>query len=268
MLLPFGQFQTIVPLAAWLAPIFLLRFSRTQRALIALPVLALVHYLAAVVSMRGGLIPGETLAFYALGGALGVLPYVADTALVRRVPGWARTLVFPAAAVVLDWAFGLTSWGTLGSLAYSQFGFASLTQLASVTGIWGIVFLIMWLAPVTNEVWERGFQWATLRSSVIPLTAVLLTALVLGGARLAFFNPTVPTVRVAALAADRALRDSDQQARVIEISWRGRASRRRLVHGSSVGRRPLQPSIRRTRPRSFAARESLRAKSVSTCSWA
>jgi hypothetical protein len=88
MLLPFGQFQTIVPLAAWLAPIFLLRFSRTQRALIALPVLALVHYLAAVVSMRGGLIPGETLAFYALGGALGVLPYVADTALVRRVPGW------------------------------------------------------------------------------------------------------------------------------------------------------------------------------------
>jgi apolipoprotein N-acyltransferase len=216
MLLPFGQFQTIVPLAAWLAPIFLLRFSRTQRALIALPVLALVHYLAAVVSMRGGLIPGETLAFYALGGALGVLPYVADTALVRRVPGWARTLVFPAPAVVLDWAFGLTSLGTLGSVAYSQFGFLSLTQVASITGIWGIVFLIMWLAPVTNEVWERGFQWATLRSSVIPLTAVLLTALVLGGARLAFFNPTVPTVRVAALAADRALRDSDQQARVID----------------------------------------------------
>jgi apolipoprotein N-acyltransferase len=216
MLLPFGQFQTILPLAAWLAPVFLLRFSRTQRALIALPVLTLVHYLATLVSMRGGLIPGDMLAVYALGGAVGVLPYVADAALVRRVPAWARTLVFPAAAVVLDWAFGLTSWGTLGSLAYSQFGFLSLTQLASVTGIWGIVFLIMWLAPVTNEVWERGFGRATLRWSIVPLTAVLLFVLLLGGVRLAVFNPTVPTVRVAALAPDRALRESDQHARVID----------------------------------------------------
>ena len=215
MLLPFGQFQTIVALTAWLAPVFLLRFSRTQRALIALPVLTLVHYLATLVSMRGGLIPGDMLAMYALGGALGVLPYVADTALARRVPAWARTLVFPAAAVVLDWAFGLTSWGTLGSLAYSQFGNLALTQLASVTGIWGIVFLIMWLAPVTNEVAERGFGWDTLRWSLVPLATVLLV-LLLGGVRLAVFNPTVPTVRVAALAPDRALRESDQHARVID----------------------------------------------------
>jgi apolipoprotein N-acyltransferase len=178
--------------------------------------LALVHYLAALVSMRGGLIPGETLAFYALGGALGVLPYVADSALARRVPGWGRTLVFPAAAVALDWAFGLTSLGTLGSIAYSQFGFLSLTQLTSVTGIWGIVFLIMWLAPVTNEVWEHGFGWATLRTTVVPLAAVLLLVLLLGGLRLAFFDPTVPTVRVAALAPDRALWDSDQHARGID----------------------------------------------------
>jgi apolipoprotein N-acyltransferase len=216
VLLPFGQFQTIVPLAAWLAPVFLLRFARTQRARLALPILALVHYLATVVSMRDGLIPGQTLALYALGGALGVMPYVADTALVRRVPAWARTLVFPAAAVALDWAFGLTSLGTLGSVAYSQFGFLSLTQLASVTGIWGIVFLIMWLAPVTNEVWERGIHWATVRSSVAPFTALLVVVLLLGGIRLAFFTPTIPTVRVAALAPNRALRESDQSGRVID----------------------------------------------------
>jgi apolipoprotein N-acyltransferase len=61
VLLPFGQFQTIVALTAWLAPVFLLGFSRTQRALIALPVLTLVHYLATLVSMRGGLIPGNCL---------------------------------------------------------------------------------------------------------------------------------------------------------------------------------------------------------------
>jgi apolipoprotein N-acyltransferase len=173
--------------------------------LVALPVLALVHYVAAVVSMRGGLIPQDSLAFYALGGALGVLPYVADSALARRVPSWARTLVFPAAAVALDWAFGLTSLGTLGSVAYSQFGFLALTQLASVTGIWGIVFLVMWLAPVTNEVWEHGLNWQAMRSSVIPLAAALVLTVMFGSIRMAFFDSPVQTVRVAALAADRAL---------------------------------------------------------------
>lgn len=216
MLLPFAQFQTILPLTAWLAPIFLLRFSRTQRARLALPILALVHYLATLVSMRGGLIPGESLLIYAVGGAFGVLPYVADTALARRVSGWARTLIFPATAVVLDWAFGLTSLGTLGSIAYSQFGFLPFTQMAAITGIWGMVFLIMWLAPVANEIWEHGFSWATARSSVAPLTAVLLLALLLGSVRLAFFQPTIPTVRVAALSADRALWDSDQHGPAID----------------------------------------------------
>lgn len=199
-----------------MAPIFLLRFSRTQRARLTLPILALVHYLATLVSMRGGLIPGETLLIYAVGGAFGVLPYVADTALARRVPGWARTLIFPATAVVLDWAFGLTSLGTLGSIAYSQFGFLPFTQMAAITGIWGMVFLIMWLAPVANEIWEHGFSWATARSSVVPLTAVLLLALLLGSVRLAFFQPTVPTVRVAALSADRALWDSDQHGPAVD----------------------------------------------------
>jgi apolipoprotein N-acyltransferase len=156
-------------------------------------------------SLRGGLIPGELLAYYAIGSALGVLPFVTDSLLRSRLPRWAGTLVFPSTAVALDWAFGLSSLGTLGSVAYSQFGFASLTQLASITGIWGITFLVMWLAPVTNEVWEHGFDWRTTRLSILPFAAVLLVTLLLGEVRLAFFKPTVSTVRVAALAADREL---------------------------------------------------------------
>ena len=204
-LLPFGQFQTVVPLAAWLAPVFLLRFARTQRARVALPVLALVQYLATMVSLRGGLVPGDTPWLYALGGALGVLSFAADAALARRVPGWGRTLVLPAAAVVLDWAFGQSSLGTLGSAAYSQAGSLPLTQVVSATGIWGLLFLIVWLAPVANEVWERGPDRLALRLAVVPFAAALLLTQTFGGARLAFFAPAAPTVRVAALAADRAL---------------------------------------------------------------
>ena len=136
--------------------------------------------------------------------------------------------------------------GTLGSVAYSQFGFQSLTQLGAVTGIWGIVFLIMWLAPVTNEVWAHGFHWPTIRLSVVPLAAVLLLAVLLGGVRLAFFVSSVPTVRVATLAPDRALWESDQRARVNDdLLARTRLGAQAGVHGSSVGarhRRTLQIS--------------------------
>ena len=205
ILLPFCAFQTVLLLAAWLAPVFLLRFSRTQPAYVALPVLALVHFVASLISLRGGLVPGDQVVVFALGGVLGILPFIADTVLRRRVPSWTRTLVFPSTAVAVDWAFGLSSLGTLGSVAYSQYGFLSLTQLASVTGIWGITFLVMWLAPVVNEAWEHGFDWRASRLSVMPFAAVLLIAVLLGELRLAFFSPAPQTVRVAALAADRML---------------------------------------------------------------
>src|SRR5688572_19211398 len=117
-LLPFTQFQTVVPLAAWLAPVFLLRFMRTRRALVALPVVALVHYLALVVAFRG-ILPAPALYLFCLAGVMGVLPYAANLVLARRLSGLPRTLVFPATAVTFDWLFGLSSLGTLGSSAYA-----------------------------------------------------------------------------------------------------------------------------------------------------
>jgi apolipoprotein N-acyltransferase len=203
-LLPFTQFQTVVPLAAWLAPLFLLRFTRTRRALVGLPVVMLVHYVAGVVALRG-ILPAPALYLFGLTGVLGVLPYAADLALVRRLGGLARTLVFPATAVTFDWLFGLSSLGTLGSTAYAQFGDLPLTQLISVTGIWGLTFLMNWLAPVANEILERGLNWRTARYSLVPFAGLLLGAVLLGGARVAFGLPAAPTVRVAALAADRTL---------------------------------------------------------------
>jgi apolipoprotein N-acyltransferase len=62
-------------------------------------------------------------------------------------------------------------------------------QLASLTGIWGITFLVAWGASATNAVWEGG--WSR-------------RALLYGGARLA--APLAgPTAQVAALAPSREL---------------------------------------------------------------
>src|SRR5687767_6898082 len=85
-LLPFTQFQTVLPLAVWLAPIFLLRFMRTQHAWVALPVLTLVHYVAGVIALRG-ILPAPELYLFGLAGVVGVFSYAADLLLARRLNG-------------------------------------------------------------------------------------------------------------------------------------------------------------------------------------
>src|SRR5262249_52940977 len=86
----------------------------------------------------------------------------------------------------------------------------------SLTGLWGLTFLVSWLAPVVNEVWERGASPRVLRSSLLPFGLVLATALVYGNARLSF-TPNAPTVRVAGLTPDRALYLRDPNGN--EIVW-------------------------------------------------
>ena len=99
-------------------------------------------------------------------------------------------------------------FGTAGSVAYSQYANLPLLQLVSVTGIWGLTFLVSWLAPVVNELWERGLSPRAARVvAAVLFVAALCAALVFGGIRLAFPGPDAATVRVAALAPDRELSD-------------------------------------------------------------
>lgn len=203
-LLPFTLFQTALPVAAWLAPVFLLRFARTRRARVALPLIALAGYIGWLIGLRD-ILPLPMTALYGLGGLTIAVPYAADLLLARRLRGAVRTLVFPLAYVTLNFLMVNDATGTLGVAAYTQAVDLPLLQVVSLGGIWGLSFLIAWLAPVTNDLWERGFDLRQARASVGLFAGVLLAALLFGGARLAFFAPSAPTVQVAALAPDREL---------------------------------------------------------------
>jgi apolipoprotein N-acyltransferase len=89
-------------------------------------------------------------------------------------------------------------------------------QLVSLTGVWGLTFLVSWFAPVVNEVWERGPSPRVLRYSLLPFALVLAAALIYGSARLTF-TPTAPVVRVAGLTPDRTLYLRDPTGE--EIFW-------------------------------------------------
>jgi apolipoprotein N-acyltransferase len=203
-LLPFSTVHAALPLAAWLAPIFVLRFVRTQSIRLGLPVVVLISAAALAFAWR------DMFAF-PIGSTIGLvygvafsLGYVADRLLSARLSGFARTLVFPLAVTTIDWTmsnFGILA--TYGSPAYTQAADLPLLQLVSLTGIWGLTFLISWLAPVVNGLWEHGSDWRAGRVSVSLFAGVVVAVLLFGSARMAFFPPTGPTLRVAALADTR-----------------------------------------------------------------
>ena len=204
LLFPFGSARWNIPLAAWVYPIFLLRFVRTQPLRRGLPLVLLAIVLVLEVAWRGFLGPmPEAIAVPLLAaiGALYTLPYLIDRLVAPRLGGLAATLVFPCAVTTMYYVNAVVSPnGTWGNLAYTQYGNLPLLQLLSVTGLWGIVFLMSWLASMVNWAWEQGLDWPEVRGGVALYGSVLAVVLLLGGARLAVIPPSQGTVRVAGVS--------------------------------------------------------------------
>jgi len=199
-LLLFSNGRWIIPLATWLAPVFLIRFARTQPARKGLGLLLVTNVLASLFFWRG-IIPGGLYVPMATGiSAIFWLPYLADRLLVNRLPGFVATLVFPLLQVSMEYintvANPLGSWG---SLAYTQHTFLPFLQLLSITGMWGLSFLIAWLAPVVNLAWEQDFALPRVRTGVLTYGGILALVLVYGSGRMAFFPPRSETLQVASL---------------------------------------------------------------------
>ncbi len=212
-LLPFTAYQSVVALAAWIAPVFLLRFVRTaERGRPALFLIFVGYAAAACIGARGTAGTGIDLAWGVIAclihGVLLMLPYAADRTLGRRLGTWSRLFVFPSAFVAVDWLPSMfNATGTFGSAAYSQLGDLALMQLASITGLWGVTFLIGWFASTFNAAWEHGFRRREVAGPAVAFGFVFIAVFAFGIARLELSTPTSSTVRIAAVTADQALVD-------------------------------------------------------------
>ncbi|MEZ4729062.1 MAG: hypothetical protein R3E79_18160 [Caldilineaceae bacterium] len=111
-------------------------------------------------------------------------------------PPWS----FPLAATA--WEFlNLTNspLGSFGSAAYANYGNLPLMQLASLTGIWGITFLMGWFATVVNWSWERAFAPKHIWRGVALMERSWGSS-AYGNARLLFAPPTATeSVRMAGI---------------------------------------------------------------------
>lgn len=203
LVLPFSYGMDNVPCAAWLTPLFLLRFVRTQRLWVSMPILLGAQAAATAFQLRG-MFPGDGAAYWItllLSAVPAVVPYAIDRGMMRRISGVSTTLVFPLAYTAVDYLGSFGPYGSWGAVGYSQFGDLALLQVAAVTGLWGITFLVGWFAAAGNLIWEGGWKWGPgLRSGSAFLTALALV-LFCGGLRLSAFAPHSSTVRIASLSA-------------------------------------------------------------------
>ena len=170
------------PPAAWIAPIFALRFFRdSDKAGRNFLLLWVVSAIPTIISWKGAtfmdfIFPGAEAVFFFIMTPLGLLPYVIDRLYYRRfAPTPWLTLVYPVAATAMDiFSSSGSPFGTFGAVAYTQRGFLAAMQIASVTGLWGITFVISWFASLVNHFWEHGWKPARLSWTFVGLLALVL----------------------------------------------------------------------------------------------
>ena len=194
-----------IPLAAWLAPVFAIRFYRdSDQAWRGFFWLWLASALPTILGWNGATAmrffhPAAEPIFFTLMMPIALIPFVIDRLYARRfAPSLWLTLVFPVAATAADFFSASGSpFGSFGAGAYAQRDVTWLMQLTAVTGLWGIVFVSSWFASVANFVWEQGLQWRKISRVVLVYAGVLILVAAFGFGRLLLAQPAAQTVPIA-----------------------------------------------------------------------
>jgi len=190
-------------------------------------------------------------------GVMYTLPYAADRLIGSRLTSWARLLVFPLAFTTVDWLMSLSSKiNSTGSPAYSQYDNLALMQILSITGMWGVTFLIMWCASTVNEIWEHLFDWQSVRAKAITFAVVFLAVILFGSARLAFASPTSQTVLAATITQDNVI--SSEASNLIDVKFN---------QSTDAERAAVRPKLERTVDQMLARTETALRGSAKIISW-
>lgn len=111
---------------------------------------------------------------------------VAARAAVLRTKPWLAAFVFPAVWMTYEFLLSLVSPnGTAGSIAYTQTDFLPLIQVASLTGIWGITFILTLVPATVATLWHiRNLKREMIHTTTAPVILILFV-IILGSVRLA-----------------------------------------------------------------------------------
>jgi apolipoprotein N-acyltransferase len=190
----------ILPIAVFAAPIFLIRFLRFHTPFKGFVYLVIAGLVSNIFIWKD-MMPVSGLFYYILMLMMSIftsLIFVIDRMYSVRLKGIVSTFVFPSAYVLMEYITVSTNpSGSYGTLAHTQSSLPFL-QLISITGIWGVTFVILWTASVINWLWDSAFDIHALRKSFRVYAVPVLIILLCGQIRLAH-ETAGGTVRIASI---------------------------------------------------------------------
>ncbi len=175
----------IVAAAVWLAPVFILRFSRSQNVVrgsfIILIVIMITQAVAYLVTFPVSTIPG--LIFYIAGIVTSIfiaIPYIADRIIIKRYKGNLTTLVFPVCMLCILYLYSHIPFFGSSFIGFFQYGLLSSQKILSIFGFNSLVFIVLWFASLFNWLWEHKFQWIDVKKPAGIYLAIILAVLIYG----------------------------------------------------------------------------------------
>ena len=187
----------ILPIAAFIAPIFLIRFYRFQKPLKGFLLIVLVGWISNIFIWKG-MMPMSGFFYYFIMFIMSVstsLTFLFDRIYTQKFKGIISTLVFPSAYVLMEFIVVSTNpSGSYGTLAHTQTSLP-LLQIISITGIWGLVFIITWTSSIINWLWDYSFQSSKINLAFLIYGVPFLAVIIFGQTRLSV-NVKNETVRM------------------------------------------------------------------------
>jgi apolipoprotein N-acyltransferase len=208
-------------IAGWIAPVFLIRFMRDNKWILSIVLcfiaLQIASFIGAIprfemmtassvkmsflfvlrMQLRSGAV------FYVLSF---LIPFIADKALHKSLPGFVSTLVYPSAVVAVELLF-FWVYGAGYTFGDSLFSLAPLVMTASLFGIFGLSFMVAWFAPVINFLWEEDWDIQRVGYPGLVYPAIMVVMLLYGGIVSAFPSEPVKTVTMAGITIENGFFD-------------------------------------------------------------
>jgi apolipoprotein N-acyltransferase len=196
----FSNGRWAIPIAAFLAPIFLVRFLRFQK-----PLKGFLFFIAAGfisnIFIWEELVPVSGIFYYVMTFMMSLftaLVFLIDRIYSQRLKGIISTLVLPSVYVIMEYISVLTNpGGSFGALSTTQSSLP-LLQIISITGLWGITFIILWTASIINWLLDNNFDKSALRKASWAYLFPIIIVILWGQIRLTNVS-SIRTVKIASI---------------------------------------------------------------------
>jgi apolipoprotein N-acyltransferase len=140
--------------------------------------------------------------FFVIAAVLFGLGVLFTRSFMRRGSLFLAGFAFPVYWVTCEYLTAIASpHSTWGNLAYTQMDFRPLIQIASVTGLWGISFVVFLFAGTVAALFSGAGKLRQRRALAIAVGFVVSTVLLFGEWRLQS-NPSAKSVAVTLVAKD------------------------------------------------------------------